>query len=530
MTAIVLLSLAGWAQTQSAPAKTAKTKRTTTAAPPKRAEAVAPGASADEVKSLRDELAEQRRMLQQMQESMRQRDAALEQLTSQLRAAQTSATEAQSKAAAAETAATQQAETVTQVKSDFADVKLNQTNAAVSTQADQQRMGAVESTVNRFRLSGDVRVRGESFFQDGAQDRWRSRIRLRLGIDGKLGEDFTGGMYIASGAVANGAPDFKDPVSTNETLTSFFERKTVGFDRGWVTYNPVKAKWLSLTGGKFAYSWNRTVLTFDSDLNPEGFNEKINRDFSNPVFKNFNVQAIQLLFNEVGGAPDSNASGGSFSGRLQLGKRWSLTPTYTLLNWNGADAIAQAASPAPRPAGTTAGVQVIAANAFTNASVIVNPNTATARRAFVSGFEYSDVILDNNITTPWARFPWRVLAEYEQNLRARVRGDKAYWIETSLGQQRVRNDFLFGYSFARVEQDSVISQFNESDMRAATNVVQHRLYANWLVRPNTTAAFTLWVGRTLDTRLQNAARAPGVLVGGVDPWLKRLQLDLIYKF
>jgi hypothetical protein len=67
-------------------------------------------------------------------------------------------------------------------------------------------------------------------------------------------------------------------------------------------------------------------------------------------------------------------------------------------------------------------------------------------------------------------------------------------------------------------------------MRAPTNVIQHRFYTNWLVQKNTTAAFTFWYGRTLNANLQNAAKVASSITGANDPYLKRLQLDLIYKF
>ena len=56
------------------------------------------------------------------------------------------------------------------------------------------------------------------------------------------------GIFLASGTLG-------DPTTTNETLTGFFDRKTIGLDRGYITYNPVAHKWLSLTGGKFAFPW-----------------------------------------------------------------------------------------------------------------------------------------------------------------------------------------------------------------------------------------------------------------------------------
>jgi len=110
------------------------------------------------------------------------------------------------------------------------------------------------------------------------------------------------------------------------------------------------------------------------------------------------------------------------------------------------------------------------------------------------------------------------------------RQDQAYWLETSIGQQRDKNDLQFGYSFARVEQDALISQFNESDMRAATNVLQHRVFFGWQVQRNVQIALTHWLGRTLNVNLQNAAKPAGLPAGQQDPWLNRSQFDVVYRF
>jgi hypothetical protein len=498
-------------------------------------------ATVEDIQQLREMLEQQQQQIQQLQSAMQQRDEQLRQTQSQLQESQTAAKAAQDRAGAFETDTAAQKESLAKLESDVADVKTNLTTAAITTQDDQKRISAVEGLLGRFRLSGDIRVRGEGFWQKGAATRYRPRIRLRLGVEGKLNEDFSGGMYFASGAVADGNPSYRDPVSTNETLTSFFERKTVGFDRGWITYNPVEARWLSLTGGKFAYTWTRTSLTFDGDLNPEGFVQKISKDLNGRYLKNVSLQGMQLFYNESGSGQDSYAVGGSFQAKINAGPWITVTPNYTILSWNNADTIAQAASPvtlpqpnappegAPLPQPTTQPIRVINANAFTNASVVLGTGTSQ-RRAFVSGFMYSDFILDTAINTGSDRFPLRLLAEYEQNLRANNGEDRAYWLEATVGRQRDKLDVQFGYSWARIEQDAVISQFNDSDMRAPTNVLQHRFYGNILVAKNTTAGATLWYGRTLNTALQNAVRAPGVAAGDVEPYLKRLQLDLIYKF
>src|SRR6266516_7473853 len=209
-----------------------------TAAKPKPKKPVARHAAvtAADVQALKDALAAQQQQIEQLRQAMQSRDAALQQAQQQaqqaqqqLQQAQATASEAQQKASSAESAANEQKENVTKLNSDLADVKTTLTNNAVSTQDEQKRMSALEGLVGRFRFNGDVRVRGEDFIQNGVPDRNRARLRVRFGFDGKLNEDFTSGIYLATGSLG-------DPTTTNETLTNFFDRKTVALDKAWITY------------------------------------------------------------------------------------------------------------------------------------------------------------------------------------------------------------------------------------------------------------------------------------------------------
>ena len=565
---IPFLAIGLAAQTSGQTTTKTTSKRTTKTVTKRHRAAAAPAAVTQaDIQSLRDALAAQQQQIQQLSEAFKQKDQVWQQAQQQLSQAQSSATDAQTKASAAEQASTQNAATVTQLQSDVKDVKSNATNAAVTTQEEQKKLAGLEGRLNRFRWTGDVRVRGESFFQNGVADRNRARIRVRLGVEGRPNEDFLAGAFLATGTVVNGAPSFTNPLTTNETLTSNFEKKTIGLDRGYIIYNPQAAKWLKLTGGKFAYDWVRTDMTFDPDLNPEGFTERASFDFKNSFFKNVYLQGMELLFNEVPGGSlsavppnlgvDSNALGATFGAKLALVSWWASTPSFTILNWNGADEIAQASLPVglcasgstkncilqpntpaagkPLPNPVIAALVTLNGNPMTNATRITGTGTGQ-KRVFVSGFEYADFIWDNVFQTPWKRFPWRVTAEYEQNLRARLnvgapsKQDKAYWLDTAFGQQKQKHDFQVGYSWWRVEQDAVISQFVQDDQRAPTNNLQNRFYANWLIQANTTASLTYYLGHTLNQNLQNAALAPGLKKGLSDPYLNRLQLDVVYKF
>ena len=82
----------------------------------------------------------------------------------------------------------------------------------------------------------------------------------------------------------------------------------------------------------------------------------------------------------------------------------------------------------------------------------------------------------------------------------------------------------------RQEQDAVIASFAESDQRAPTNIIQNRFYALWKMRSNVVASYTFWYGRTLNSNLQHSVLAPGTSAGQTEPYLKRMQIDLIYSF
>ena len=169
---------------------------------------------------------------------------------------------------------------------------------------------------------------------------------------------------------------------------------------------------------------------------------------------------------------------------------------------------------------------------------------SSGKAHFLSGFEYADFILNNQIKTGAARFPLTVLLEFEDNLKAAQHPldkagavisslgsqGKAYLADVSLGQTKNKGDFQFGYSYWRTEQDAILASFAESDQRAPTNIVQHRVYGLWKIRANTVAQYTLFLGRTLNSSLEHAALGTGVTAGEVEPLLKRQEFDLVYTF
>jgi hypothetical protein len=546
---LILATTLVFAQTNSTATKSAK-KAATYSKP----------VTSSEVQELRDALAAQQQQMQQQREQMDQLRSQLQQVLDASQQANANAQKVQGSADQAQTAANQAQQTATeaqrladQASENAVEAKTGLSLVNSNAKDEDKRLSALTDLVGRFRFNGDVRVRGESFFQDCAAcaDRNRARVRVRFGLDGKLNDDFVAGFAIATGSLG-------DPTTTNETFTNFFDRKTIGLDRGYISYQPLAHKWLQLTGGKFAYQWNRTQVTGDPDINPEGFSEKFSWDIKKPFLKNFTVQAMQLLYNEASAGTDSYSLGGQVSAKLEFGP-WTTTPSFLAMKWNNPNAILQASGFAVQYPGSTtspgsgegpgcakgsglptAPPCAFASNGMTNATIL----DGAGKAAFLSGFFYADFILNNQIKTGWKRFPVNALLEFEDNLDAADHPldsagnvitnigsqNKTYLADVSIGQTKNKNDVQVGYAWLREEQDAAIASFAESDQRAPTNILQNRFYALWKLRANTVAGYTFWYGRTLNTGLQHATFAPGTVVGTEEPHLKRMQFDLIYSF
>src|SRR5438132_6013721 len=517
--------------------------------------------SAREAQELRDALAAQQQQMQQQRQQMEQLKSQLQQLLEASQQSNASAQRVQSTAEQAQASATQAQQSATdaqrladQASANAVEAKTQLSLVSTKTQDQDKKLSALQNVLGRFRFNGDVRVRGENFTQQGIQDRNRARLRVRFGVEGKLNEDFNAGIYLATGSLG-------DPTTTNETLTNNFDRKTIGLDKAFITYNPIAHKWVSATAGKFPYLWQRTSVTGDPDLNPEGFDQKLSFD-THGFVKNFTVQAFELLYGESSSSQDSYTLGGQASAKFEAGP-WSATASFLTEHWNRPDALLQESAfavGATTTGSTTAGSFPVpgegpgcssngtlskfppcafAPNGMTNAVSF----DAAGKPHLYSGFDYADFILNNVFKTGSSRFPINLLLEFEDNLDAASHPlsaatgnpvltnvgsqNKEYGGDLSVGQTKNKNDFQIGYSWYRQEQDSVLASIAESDQRAPTNILQNKVYAGWKLRTNTVANFTWWYGRVLNSNLENnPAKVPGIQ----EPWLTRMQYDLVYTF
>jgi hypothetical protein len=117
----------------------------------------------------------------------------------------------------------------------------------------------------KIKLGGDVRFRNELIQQQDKKDDFRWRIRARIAVEAQVTESWSAAIGLASGSL--------DPVSTNQTLTSGFSRKTIMLDLAYIDFHPTQVPGLNMIGGKMRLPFetaDRTQLVWDNDLAPEG--------------------------------------------------------------------------------------------------------------------------------------------------------------------------------------------------------------------------------------------------------------------
>ncbi len=390
-------------------------------------------------------------------------------------------------------------------------------------------------TLGPFAFSGDLRLRHESLIGSGPvngvepEARNRERYRIRLNLAAKLNDEISGGLSLASG-------DLGDPLSTNSTTTGFFTRKPIAIDKAFASYRPKFFKPFSVTAGKFGYTWYRTELTFDNDINVEGASQQVSWDWKDKPLSHIAIIGFELPLLEASGGPDSDIFGGQFQTGWNLGPRLKATADIAYYDYRNPNAIAQNQTNgngfATQGTNTGQGGNF----GFSAASLSNSFGVIAGARQFGSKFGIVDTIFQLDFDTGIQRFPLTTLFNFAQNTRAcenvaafaaagvaiacNPRDRQGYWAEAQFGQTKRKGDLRFGYTFARIEREAVVSAFDASDIRQPTNVAQHRVEAAYSANDNVTLNLTTWIGRQLIT-----AQTPAE-----ERWLKRVQLDFNYKF
>ncbi|HSB54827.1 MAG TPA: putative porin, partial [Gemmatimonadales bacterium] len=383
--------------------------------------------------------------------------------------------------------------------------------------ADKRELQRV-SGLGNFRFSGDVRIRYEPTFQGGGfVTRHRERSRARLNITGSTGSELSGGISFTTG-------DALEIQTENQTLSGFFTRKTIAFERFFVTYKPKWFTGFSLTAGKFPGTWARTGLTFSPDLYPEGISGQWQPAFTPPAGVELTVVGFWLPFLEVSGGRDSYITGGQIQTKWSLDKNTKLLAHGAILDLTGADAIATA----------VAGGTLKQAQPQSNTLRVDGNNKVTG---YAAKFHNLDAIvgIEHAFSPSW---PFSAQFNFTHNTRAAAGEQDGWWAEAKFGATNAPKQTQFGFTWFRIERDAVVSAFNASDLRLGSNSEGQIVSITHKVRPDLTAGFTGWFGRVLDPTRTPSLVAPqfqtacktAPFEGCRDPRMSRLQFDIIYSF
>jgi hypothetical protein len=402
--------------------------------------------------------------------------------------------------------------------------------------------------------------------------RQRMRIRARLQMRGTIGNEFDWGLRLATGS-------FADNISTNQTLTDFFNRKPFALDQAFLTYKPRQLPGLRLQGGKFEIPWLFTEMTFDQDLTVDGFNEQYSRTFKKSAFKDLTFVAWQLPMLERNSAFVRNSNGtlniiqsrldgrdlalygGQLRTRIEPSSKVALTLAAADHYFYGTQFISPVQVFGSTltlpivvtiPATATTPAQVVttqvsiprdllvAGNANLGLTNLSN-NAVNSDGRLSSGFNLVDFFgrLDLKYNK---RFPVSLLFDFVTNTQTRdvirsgpggttevLRNNEkhGFWGEVQVGQSRERGDLFLGYTFLQIAKDAVLTPFNFSDVTQQSDMRGHRVVFTYTADPRVTFSVIGIVTQRLNGLFGPFVPTPA---GSLDRSTFRLQLDTVFRF
>jgi hypothetical protein len=386
----------------------------------------------------------------------------------------------------------------------------------------QKKVDDLHRKFGSLRFSGDIRFRVEPFHNQGfdspaeAPSRTRLRIRARLGLDGALGRNFDYGFRIATGT-------YTDPISTNQTLTDFFERKPFALERAFIRYDTkTDDVGVQLIAGKFEPTFRRTQMVWDDDVNVEGASEALYFKTKSSL-RQVKLVAFQLPFNEVSGDKDAVLYGGQFQSDWQAGASVSANVNVAYYAWTHADQVVRglgaAATQVNGGISNGAGVNGGQNGSLGTTNRIIRDVTGRPV-GFLANFHLLDVL--GNLT--WqarSRMPVTFTFDFIRNMSSRIDDERTgYWAGVQVGQTREPGDWLVGYTYTRIEQDAVLVPFNFSDILSSNSRAHIPTFGYQVAQ----GVVLQWTGLFSQRVNKIFPLSP------VNRYLNRMQFDVLYRF
>jgi hypothetical protein len=404
-------------------------------------------------------------------------------------------------------------EEIERLRRDVRDANKASAMTKARVEKTEETAKVVPGWLKNVTLFGDVRVRHEGFYHQPSERggsivtaRNRERIRARIGAKATFSDELSATIRLASGN-----PD--DPISTNETLTRTFTRKSINLDWAFITFTPgatfgLRPGVLSLTGGKFPNPTFRSgEMVFDEDLSPEGFSETVQL-LGSPMgsLQQVKIHALQWVYNERSNAQDGWMFGGQINPLLKIGSADVELGAGQYWYFNE-DQIATAAND--------------------NGELEIGGPTGNAVfeeddeiAGFLSSFNLTNVgatVTFPNVVGP---MPLRFFGDYVHNWDAFNNQNEGAEGGVKLGQTKAQGDWAVTAYYRYIEQEAAMSAFSHSDFGpGGLNLQGPAIGLEYqLLNPLTVSARN-WFTNYIDSP-----------EGRRNPTLFRLQLDAIVKF
>jgi len=352
----------------------------------------------------------------------------------------------------------------------------------------------------KIKARGDLRYRHEQIHPeravttDGvttvedAEDRYRHRIRARLGFDAQVSDNLKTTLLFATGA--------DDPRSSNQTLGASSTRKTIGVDMAYADWT--FAQGANLVLGKQPYPFIRPgqSLFFDGDFNPEGAAAKFERGI---LFGDAYAWWLEERYN----ASPSGENADTFVYGAQLGLRMPMFDASKLVAFaHYYDcSVCQNRSPLFNNS----------ANGNTTFQLPENPTNFLV-------FDYEIAELGAEFNTQIGSLPLQLWGNYAQNMASGVEHDTAYGLGFRLGRASNPRTWEVGAMYQSIDKDALFGQFVDSDFGDGRTDSE-----GWVLRGGYAPV------RNIALNLQYFINTLNKDVGSELDY-ERLQLDMNWKF
>lgn len=369
---------------------------------------------------------------------------------------------------------------------------------------DADRLKGAE-WASRIKFKGDLRVRsdrleservagsGETATVEDAADRNRMRFRARLAAEAKVTDTTKVGFGLASGD--------GDPRSSNQTFTNANSTKSVYIDLAYADWAFAPGARLVLGKQKQPYWRSGQSLFFDTDINPEGAAVTYERG----VF--FGSAYGWMLQENYNADP---------AGRNQdphvLGAQTGLA-----FPWLGGE--------------TRVGMHYYDCGACQGNAPFWGGGNAYGNTTLADGtlkYDYNVLLLEAQVGTTLAGYPFQAWGGWAQNLASGVEYDTAFDLGVSLGRAADPGTWEVALLYHSTDKDALFAQLIESDF-AAGRTDGYGWGARFGYAPVKGISLNATYFKSWTNKDVAAVSGPGYEIGK-DLDYDRLMLDVNYRF